>query len=80
MLVSLATACISDETTQCDANIKVLHEVEPRKLTSASGRVLTGKVRLQFIVENDGAVSNIEVLESPSSVFVRSAKMALEEW
>lgn len=66
-----------DQTDEPYAIIKI----NPRYPESALERCIEGYATLSFVVDKDGRVRKVEVIESePKRVFDRAARAALEDW
>jgi protein TonB len=61
---------------------KVVKKVPPEFPAEASKKgIATGSVKAKLIIEADGKVSDVEILEAePKRVFDRAVKAALMEW
>ncbi|MEL6870828.1 MAG: energy transducer TonB [Pseudomonadota bacterium] len=62
------------------AQLRRVSAVPPSYPRNALRRSLEGRVRVEFTVGVDGRTSEIEVVETTSSVFNRSATQAVSEW
>ncbi|MFN3861214.1 MAG: TonB family protein [Roseateles sp.] len=61
---------------------KVIKKVPPEFPAEASKKgISTGSVKAKLIIEADGKVSDVEIVEAePKRVFDRAVKVALMEW
>lgn len=61
---------------------KIVKKVPPEFPAEASKKgISTGTVKAKLVIEADGKVSDVEILESePKRVFDRAVKAALMEW
>lgn len=61
---------------------KVVKKVPPDFPAEATKKgISTGKVKAKLVIEADGKVSDVEILESePKRVFDRAVKSALMDW
>jgi protein TonB len=76
-----ATPSPAFELGAVDNAPRVLRRVAPRYPETARRQGRTGTVLLRFVVETDGSVSSVQVLESdPVGVFDTSAVRAVQQW
>lgn len=81
--VVTATATLATAGDHASSGISAvpLKRFEPVYPEHASQKGIEGSVVLQFDIETDGSVTNVNVVESnPEGVFNRSAKIALRKW
>lgn len=64
------------------ATPKIVKKVPPEFPSEASKKgITTGVVKAKLVIEADGKVSDVEILEAePKRVFDRAVKAALMEW
>jgi len=78
-----ADAALQEEydSSEVDERPRLLGRARPRYPASAQRRDIEGFVRLQFVVDVDGRVGNIEVVASrPRRVFDEAAIEAVRRW
>ncbi len=69
------------ELSEVDQPPRPLVKVPPFYPLSARAKGIEGKVELVFVVQADGAVSDVEVTDAfPGTIFVEAALRALRQW
>lgn len=69
------------EMDQLDAPLTTLSRIPPVYPMRAQRRGIEGWVKVRFLVDEEGQVSQIEVLESsPSDIFNRSVRQCVSRW
>lgn len=80
--LGVALLCCMGQLAHADALPKILKKVPPEFPESARAKqIATGSVRAKLVIEPDGKVAEVIILESqPTKVFDQAAIQALSRW